>query len=82
MFSSHIFNEFKNNRIKPLHIIKSEVINNLINPSGVDTSDINNKTVKSRLVRKLIQRIFEFEEYFPYLLIHLHIFFSFIVFNN
>lgn len=64
MFSSHILNEFKNNRIKPLYIIKSEVINNLIIPSGVDTSDINNKTVKSRLVRKLIQKIFEFEEYF------------------
>ena len=63
-------------------MIKNEVINNCIIPSGVDTSDINNKTVTSRLISKLIQRIFELEEYFPYFLIHLHFFFSFIVFNN
>ena len=55
-------------------MIKNEVINNCIIPSGVDTSDINNKTVTSRLVSKLIQRIFELEEYFPYFLIHLHFF--------
>lgn len=50
MFSSHILNAFIKDLINSLHVIKNEVINDYINPTGVDTSDINDKAVKSRLV--------------------------------
>ena len=50
MFSSHILNAFIKDWVNSLHVIKNEVINNCINPTGVDKSDINDKSVKSRLV--------------------------------
>lgn len=38
-------NPFKNNLTNPLHVIKNKVINAVVNSTGADKIDIDNKTV-------------------------------------